>query len=149
MGAWGLHSTCVSADSVMTLWGHGACLWVLVGLLFTRGRGRCTPPAHMWVLIGVSWGARPCGGQSSTCLGAGGDMEGQHSTCLGAIGVFEVSGEPWLSVPAGYQPSRYGREAGLPVALMFMCPSLSGPPPSFQDPEQVAGRLSGRCAALA
>ena len=51
-------------------------MWVLVGLFFTRGRGRGTP-ADMRVLIGAFWGTGPCG-DSRVLVGG--------VWCLGSLG---------------------------------------------------------------
>ena len=116
VGVWGLRSRCVGAGGDV---GGTRCMFVGPGgaVLLHRGRGRCrcNPSTYASADWGVL-GRRAMWGQSSTCLGAG--------------GVSEVPGEPWLPVPVGCWPSQWGRDAGLPLAPLSVCPGLSGPPPS-------------------
>ena len=73
---------------------------------------------HPRAYVGADWGVLGCRA-----------MWGQSSTCLGAGGVPKVPGEPWFPVPVGCEPSWWGRAAGLPLALLSVCPGLSGLPP--------------------
>lgn len=86
-------------------------------VLLHQGQGQVQPSTYVGAERGDR-GRRAVWGQSSTCLGAG--------------GVSEVPGEPWLPVPVGCWPCRWGREAGLPLAPLSVGPGLSGPPPSLR-----------------
>lgn len=134
VGVWGLRSRCVSAGGDA---GGTWCMFVGPGGADLLHQGQVHPSTYAAADWGVL-GHRAMWGQSSTCLGAGGDMRGQCSTCLGAGGVSEVPGEPWLPVPVGCRPSRWAASG---TAVCVPWPERA--PSIIQDPEQVLGRLPG------